>query len=171
MSLAVAQQYPTLNGNAPSWADIEITINVGGGVTLKNIDIKSIKWSSKVERGEQRGASGGRVIKRTTGSITHEGSWEIYKSGIKAIIGAIAAAPGVRTRGASKLVSLVDFDISIAHDTPGDPDIVREVMQGCRLTSFESSMAEGNDAEIVPMDLAPIRNFIVLADGTTVELL
>jgi len=171
MTLAVSQQYPTLNGNAPSWTDIIITLNVSGGVTVRNVDIKSIKWSTKVERGEQRGASGGRVLKRTTGSVTHEGSWEIYKSGLKTIVGAISAAPGVLTRGSAKLISVVDFDISIAHDTPGDPDIVREVMQGCRLSSFESSMTEGDDAEIVPMDLAPIRNYMILADGTIVELL
>lgn len=157
MPLAVSQEYPTLNGVAPSWADIKTTINISGGQTFTDIDYKSFKWSSKVERGEQRGASGGRVMKRTTGSKTDEGSCEFYKSGLRKLLKAIIGSTGVYTRGNEQLVSLVSFDIIIQHSPPGEVEIYEEAMYGCQLSSFESSMAEGNDAEVVPMDLSPMR--------------
>lgn len=169
-SLALSQEYPILNGRAPSWADIGITLNITGGQTYKDIDIKSIKWSSKVERGEQRGASGGRVMKRTTGSVTNEGSCEFYKSGLRKLVKAIMAAPEARTRGSEVAVSLVTFDVVILHSVPGDDEIYHEVMYGCSLSSFESSMTEGNDAEVVAMDLAPIKCAWIV-DGKEVVLL
>jgi hypothetical protein len=156
MPLAVSQEYPSLNDVAPSWADIKTIVNISGGQTVVDIDYKSIKWSSKVERGEQAGASGGRVMKRTTGSVKDEGSCEYYKSGLRKLLKAIVGSTGIYTRGNQQLISLVSFDILIQHSVPGDDEIYEEVMRGCRLSSFESSMAEGNDAEIVPMDLAPM---------------
>jgi len=164
-----AEEYPLLNGNAPSWADVSTVINVAGGATHKDIDYKSIKWSSKRSFGEQRGASGGRVIRQTTGSIKDEGSCEYYKSGlIKLVEALIPVAP---RRGNRVRISMVQFDIVILHSVPGDPKVYHEEMRGCRLSSFESSLTEGDEPEIVPMDLAPMECVWVLEDGTEVGLL
>lgn len=167
-SAATSQEYPELNGFAPSWADISTVINVAGGATLKDIDYRSINWTSTVERADQRGASGGRVIKRTAGQLTHEGSCEYYKSGLRKLLAVLLqVAP---TRGNQRLVSLVSFDIVILHSVPGDPEIYHEEMRGCRLSSFESAMTEGPDAEVVAMDLAPMETAWIV-NGAEVVLL
>jgi hypothetical protein len=169
MAVAVSQEYPLLNQVAPSWADIKTVININGGISFRDIDYKEIKWKSSVDVGEQRGASGGRVMKHTTGVLTDEGSAVYYKSGLRKLITAIQSVAPVR--GNQRLISLVTFDIIIQHTPPGDDDIYHEEMRGCSIKSLESSMVEGPDAETVALDLRPKSNVWVLADGTEVVLL
>lgn len=155
MPAATSQEYPLLNGYAPSWADIITTINVQDGPTIKDIDYAELKWSSKVSFGEQRGASGGRVIAQTTGSQKDEGSCVYYKSGLWRLLDVLADVAPVR--GNQRAVSAVRFNITILHTPYGSDVVYHEFMRGCRLASFESSMKEGDEAEQVPMDLAPMQ--------------
>jgi len=168
MAVAVSQEYPLLNEIAPSWADITTTINITDGESFTDIDYKEIKWKSAVEKGEQRGASGGRVIKRTTGAKTDEGSAVFYKSGLRKLLRALQAAAPVR--GNQRLISLVTFDVVILHTPPGADDIYHEEMRGCSISSFDSTMTEGTDAETVAIDLMPIEN-VYIVDGKEMVLL
>lgn len=169
MSLSVSQEYPILNDVAPSWADVSVTFNFLAGETFKNIEFSEIKWTSKVDKGEQRGASGGRVMKRTTGAKTDEGSCVWYKAGLWRLLSVVV--PYAPVRGNQRLISQVPFNVIILHTSPGSDTIIHEEMRGCTINSFESSMSEGTDAEKVPMDLKPIETAWVLADGTEVVLL
>lgn len=169
MALAVSQEYPILNEVAPSWADIGVTFNFLAGETFKNIEFSELKWTSKVDKGVQRGASGGRVMKHTTGAKTDEGSCVWYKSGLWQLLKIVT--PYAPVRGNQRLVSLVPFNIIILHTPPGSDEIFHEEMRGCSISSFESSMTEGTDVEKVPMDLKPLECAWVLDDGTEVVLL
>ncbi len=75
------QAYPSLNDVEPSWADIACTFTVYGGSLIDMADFAAIKFDSKVEVGEKRGASGGRVMARTTGSVKHTASADLYRGG------------------------------------------------------------------------------------------
>ena len=154
MGVAVSQEYPVTNMVAPSWSDITFAFNLDGATTRMEVDIKEIKWSSKVEVGEQRGASGGRVLKRTTGAKTDEGSAVFYRSGLRSLIASLAtAAP---TRGIQKLVGMVPFTVVVLHTPPGSDEIFQVELRGCRLLGLDSTSSEGTDAETVAVDLAPI---------------
>jgi hypothetical protein len=163
-----AQEYPTLNDYAPSWADIQTTFTVDGGSALDMIDYKGIKWSSSVEVGTQRGASGGRVMKRTTGAKTDEASATLYRSGLRKLIRALMAKG--TTRGNQVAIGTVAFDILIQHSPPGDPEIYVEKLKGCRLLKIDRTMTEGVDAEEVEVDLNPIE-VVQIIDGKEVVLL
>ncbi len=164
-----AEEYPTFNGFAQSWADISTTMQVIGGSTFKDIDYKSIKAKSAVTRGDQMGASGGRVMARTRGSVKHEGSVEFYVSGLTKFLEQ-AIIPAAPSRGDVKMVSLVTFNIVILHTLVGSSTIRQDEMMGCSLSGFDWSMLEGDDAEIVAVDLAPLEVYRVI-DGQKVALL
>jgi hypothetical protein len=163
-----SQEYPTLNGIAPSWADITTVFDVVDGASVKDIDYAGFKYNSTVEVGAQM--KGGVVVKRTTGQKKDEASATFYKSGLRQLMDLLAAtAP---TRGARKLIGLVPFSISIQHSPPGaDPSDIYEVrLRGCRLLKIDETLAEGTDAEKVEIDLAPIE-VIWLRNGVELALL
>src|SRR5215510_8588520 len=102
---------PVIDGVSPSFADIAVrvspvggalgsVINALGGKLLEIGDIAAISTGATVEVGEQR--EGGRVIKRTRGSVSYEASMTLYSSGyLKLIRGLAAVAP---TRGTQALI-------------------------------------------------------------------
>ena len=111
--------FPILDGIAPSWADIIVKATFYEGALLEMKDIVAINSASSVEVGEQRG--GGRVMRHTTGDLSDEASWTLYRTGYQALIRNLASvAP---TRGAQKLISLVHFDIQVQHTPPGSVEI------------------------------------------------
>jgi hypothetical protein len=162
------QLYPSLKDIAPSWADIAVTSTIYDGPLLEMADISAINWSRTVEVGEKRGASGGRVMARTTGSLSQEASMTLYKSGYLRFIGALKdVAP---SRGNQKLISLVVFDVMIEYTPPGSDDIFRTKIKGCRLLGDSADAAEGTDASVVELTLSPIE-IVNIVDGEEVALI
>lgn len=152
------QAYPSLNDIAPSWADIGVNFAVSGGAVLDMADIKSLKWSRKSEVGEQRGASGGRVMARTTGSGSQEASAVLYRSGMRKLIKGLMAQAQTNglVRGNQVIISLVSFDITIQHTPPGETEIYEVHIKGCRYLGDSDDMKEGNDADTIELTLNPI---------------
>lgn len=152
------QAYPSLNDIAPSWADIGVNFAVSGGSALDMADIKALKWSRKVEVGNQIGASGGRVMARTTGSGTQEASATLYRSGMRKLIkGLMAQAQTLGfVRGNQVIISRVSFDITIQHTPPGETEIYEVHVKGCRFLGDADDMKEGNDADTLEITLNPI---------------
>lgn len=162
------QAYPSLNDIEPSWADISVTAQVIGVSLLSIADIAAIKWSRKNEVGEKRGASGGRVMSRTTGQGSQEATATLYRSGKRNLITALAAvAP---QRGNQSLISLVSFDIIIQHTPPGSFDIFEVWLKGCRYLGDSDDMKEGFDPDKVEITLNPIEIADVI-DGQEIVLL
>lgn len=162
------QAFPSLNDIEPSWADIATTFTVIGGDLLEMADIAGLKWSRKVEVGERRGASGGRVMARTTGSGSQEASATLYRSGLRKLIRALMKqAP---TRGNQVQIGLVAFDIMIQHTPPGETEIYQTKIKGCRYLGDADDMKEGNDADKVEVTLNPIE-VVQIIDGKEVVLI
>lgn len=160
--------YPALNDYAPSWADISVTMTVSGGEALETADIAAVSYSSSVEVGEQRGTSGGRVMARTQGDISYEGSITLYRSGLRKLQKALAAvAP---TRGNQKLIGLVAFDVMIQHTPLGEAEIYTTKIKGCRLLGQSDDMAEGNEADKIEVTLNPIE-IVQIIDGEEIALI
>lgn len=162
------QEYPTLNDLAPSWADIVTSFTIYGGSLLETTDYSAINWSSSVEVGEKRGASGGRVMARTSGAASHEASATFYRSGFRKLLRALMEKAPVR--GNQRLVSLVGFDVLIQHTPVGETEIYQTKIKGCRLLGASASMAEGVDADVLELTLNPIE-IVQIIDGVEVALL
>ncbi len=162
------QAYPSLNDIEPSWADIATTFTIFGGEIIEMADIAGVKWSRKVEVGMRKGASGGRVMARTTGEASQEASATLYRSGLRRLIkGLMSKAP---TRGNQKLISLVAFDIMIQHTPVGEAEIYVTKIKGCRYLGDSDDMKEGNEADKVEVTLNPIE-IVQIIGGEEVALL
>jgi hypothetical protein len=166
--MAVNNEFPVLDGVAPSWADVVAKLT-GTGITLLEMkDIAAISTTRTLEVGELRGASGGRVIKRTTGSASYEASVTLYRAGFQKMLRTLmAAAP---RRGNQALVSLVHFNIQVQHTPPGDTEIYERRIKGCRVMGDTLATAEGTDADQVEVPLSVIE-VVDLIDGVEVVLL
>lgn len=165
----INQTFPSVNEIAPSWADIEVTLTVAdGGQALSMIDIAAVKWSRSVEVGEQRGATGGRVKARTTGSGSQESSMTLYRSGLRKMIKAlIEKAP---ERGNQKVIGLVSFDVLIQHTPLGETEIYKTKIKGCRYLGDSDDMQEGNEADKIEVTLNPIE-VVQIINGVEVVLI
>lgn len=159
--------FPVLDGIAPSWADITVTLSGSGLVLLDMRDIAAINTGRTVEVGEQRAPSG-QVIKTTTGSLSSEASWTLYRSGFQKMLRTLlAAAP---TKGNRKQVSLVHFNIQIMHTPPNDDDIYIRRLKGCRVLTDALNGAEGTDADKVEVGMH-VKQIADVIDGNEVVLL
>ncbi len=152
--MSLNNEFPILDGIAPSWADIIVRGSADGAPLLEMKDIAAIDTGSTVEIGEQRGASGGRVIRRTTGAASYEASWTLYRSGWQKLLRAwMALAPA---RGNQRAISLVHFNIQVFHTPPGDTEIYEYRIKGCRIAGRTLNAAEGTEAQQVEVPLNPI---------------
>lgn len=169
----MAENFPTLNGEAQSWANIAVIVQGYGGTELTAADLKDLSWSETVEVGEQR-STGGKLKARTVGQNKCEAKATFYADGYDALLenlAAIAVARGfVDPTGAAK-VSLVGFDVLIQHTPMDQSYLVEKKLEGCRLLSDSGSHSEGTDAETIEVGLNPVRVSRKTKAGTWVVLL
>ncbi len=163
------QAFPSVNDIEPSWADIATTFTIGGGELIEMADIAGLKWSRKVDVGERRGASGGRVMARTTGSGSQDASVTLYRSGLRRLIRGLMKHPSSIGRGTQRRIAVVAFDIVVQHTPPGEIDIYISKLKGCRYLGDSDDMKEGSDADKIEVTLNPIE-IVNIIDGQEVVL-
>ena len=147
--------FPTLKGVAPSWADLKVTADAIGGLLASITDLSALNWESKVEVGEQRGVSGGRVVSRTTGSKTDTADAEFYRSGLDSLVAQLSAIAPLDPQG-RPMLSKVPFNLSVYYSIIEDVAIRGVHLKGCRLLKISGKHAEGNDPDKISVDLNPI---------------
>jgi len=168
------QAAASVNVHECSWAEMKVTINVPGGATFEIFDLEAWKWARKLERGESRGLSGGRPMKRTRGSASYEASATATRSGWMQLVEAIetAALALGQTRGDRVIIGGIEFDALIQHSPLGDSRIYAVKLTGCSLDGDSSDMKQGNEADMIELTLNPIEiatksgvtgNWVVLA--------
>jgi hypothetical protein len=164
--------YPILDGVAPSWADIIVRVTPDGAPLLEVKDIAAINTNTTVEVGEQRGASGGRVVRRTTGQVSYEASMTLYRSGYQKFIRGLKAAAEAAglVRGNQFLIALVHFGVQVQHTPINDAELYEYRMKGCRFLGRDLNGAEGTDADQVEIALNPIE-IVDIIDGAEVTCL
>lgn len=152
------QAFPSVQEHEVSWADIACTFNVPGGQTVPLLDIEGIKWSAKVDVGESRGASGGRVMKRTAGQEALEASASMTRSGWSQLMEALesAAVSANQVRGDRVIISGISFDILVQHTPLGASRIYTVKLSGCRFLGDSSDMKQGNEADVIELTLNPL---------------
>jgi len=167
--MAVNNLYPVLDGVAPSWADIIVRCaRFADGALFDMEDIAAINTGTALEVGEQRGASGGRVRKRTTGQSSNTASMTLYRDGYQKMLRKMAEVAPVR--GNQRIISLVHFDIQVQHTPPGSAEIFEYRVKGCRIAGRDLNGAEGTEADRVEVPLSVIEIADII-DGKEVVLL
>lgn len=149
--MATNQEYPILDGVAPSWADVQCKITATGQPILPMIDINAIHTGTTLEVGEQRGATGGRVRRRTTGQSSYEASVTCYRSGFQPFQRTLMKAAQGKgyVRGNQAAIGKVVFGMQVMHTPDGDTEIYEMRVKGCRYLGRTIDPAEGTDADTV----------------------
>jgi hypothetical protein len=156
--------FPVFDGIAPGWADIGLTIS-GSNVSLVQVgDIAAVSFGYTVEVGEQR--EGGRVIKRTRGSVSYEGSITFYASGWQKVLRALVEAAPRNAKGQAQL-SLVHFNVHRIWAPPGSTDLLEDKAKGCRILGRTIDASEGDDAQQVEVPLS-VLELVDVIDGIEV---
>jgi len=154
--MTINQDFPILDGVAPSWADCTLKAKGAATPLLEVKDIASIDSSTTLEIGKMRGLSGGKVIRTTTGSSDHEGSLGLYHSGFTNLLDNLG--PNMPTRGGKRIYGVCFFDLQQFWTPPGSNEIFEKQMNGCRILGEALAAAEGTDAQKIdlPMYIAEI---------------
>lgn len=166
--MAINNEFPVTDGIVPSWADVIVRATPAGGDLIDMKGIKSISTGVTVEVGEQRGASGGRVMYRTTGSKTDECSSTLYRNQYQGMVRNLAKiAP---KRGNQRVIGLVHFGMQVQHTPPGSSEIFEFRVKGCRLLGRTLASEEGNEADTVDLNLNPLE-IVDMIDGEEIVFL
>lgn len=145
------QEFPTINGVEPSWADVKISIPLYSGPTVETNDIAGLKVSDKVTVGVKKGTSGGRILARTVGDLESDGSIIFYLGGWRKFMRTLA------TLAPDKRISLVGFDVMTMFSPPGETDIYKFKIVGGRVIGRTLDLAEGSDAQKIEIPLSIVR--------------
>lgn len=153
-----SQDYPTVDGDECSWADISCTAVLPGKPSIALGSLEAIKWSSKVDVGESRGTSGGRVMKTTAGSVKEDGSMSLTRSGLQDVLEQLEqlAISAGRVRGDEVIISSIRFDILVQHTPLGETRIFQTMLFGCRYLGDSNDLKQGNDADVIEVTLNPM---------------
>ena len=167
------QSHPNINGDVCSWADFGVSLSIPDGAQVDLFDLNGIKWSDKVEVGEQYGASGGRLMGTTAGKLSTEASMTITRKGALQFIEALAVAARAADliRGDQVAISGIRFDILIQHEPMGSTEILEAKLFGCRFLGRSHDLKEGNEADMVEITLNPLYAAEKSAAGDWIVLL
>jgi hypothetical protein len=157
------RSYPTLNGVAPSWANLESTLDIYGGPSFDIFDLAGVKWSSKREIGEQRQSGSGELAARTTGSKKHTFQPTFYASGIVKLFRQLVQVAPQDEFGVYE-VGLVPFGWLLQWSLPGDGGIYAVRAEGLRISGLDGSSAEGNEADKLEKETSVARLIYLLDD-------
>lgn len=163
--------FPLLDGFAPSWADVALTISASGVAALDVKDFKSINSGSTVEVGVQ--SAGGRPRQTTYGAVAHESGFTLYLSGaqkFERMLKDAALAGGLVRDGGVAQLSLVIFGLTYFFTPVGSAEIWERRLKGCRVLSDPEAPAEGTDATTVDYTLY-VTERVKVIDGVEYALL
>jgi len=146
--------FPLIDGIVPSWSDIGIKITPKGAPVIDSKDIKAIKRTRDGEIGDQLGASGGRVMARTTGKSRPGLTITFYRSGLSQLFEALA--PIALKRGNQARIGLIPLFIQVQHTPFGSSRIYEWRAKGVRLMGDSMDASEGTEADTVEVTCNPL---------------
>ena len=166
--MTISNAYPIIDGMAPSWADIVVSLTPKGAPLIKTQGIKSIKRTRTVTVGEQKGATGGQVVKHTAGELKLGLDLELYRDEWNSMIEKFAAlAP---KRGNQVAIRYVVFGIQVQHTPFGSSRIYDWRAKGCFLLGDTLDAKEGTEADTVAVPVG-VKQIVDMINGVEVVYL
>lgn len=152
------QDFPLINGQIVSWAELGLSLDVLGSGSIKTKDFAAIDFSDALDGALVPGA-GPSPIGDTVGSYSAEGSITLYL-GALASFQEILAAKNVK-------IGLVHFDIPVKWEPlDGEGTVYVARLVGCRVKGREWTNAPGPDATAVTIPL--LVNKVIFNDRSLV---
>ena len=156
--------YPLLNGNPTSWANLKVSLEVIGGPTFITADFAALDFDETLEPTKVMG-TGPQHRGMTVGQYDCNASMSMYLDQGYEFIKALTNAGGGRGFG------LVTFDISASYTPYGVEGGVKSVrILGCRVKGTAVKNAPGGDGSVLEMPLAASMLEWIAADGTVMRL-
>lgn len=140
----MALEYPKINGERASWADVEFKLDGRYSYGVTDVD-----YSTALEPGGVRG-SGARKIGRTTGLEENEASITMLKQEADAFIKRLSQLSGGRGFGRKSFDMIVQY----SHDTA---EVVTDELRGCRVKRVGNVHTQSNEPLKVKLDLDVMR--------------
>jgi hypothetical protein len=140
------QDYPLIQGQMVSWAEIGIALEIAGGESFKTSDFTELSWKHAMEGAENQYGTGPMPVGDVVGRYKPEASMTMY----------MAKAIEFRRKLAlvNKKLTVVRFTIPIAWSPlDGNGEVFRVELKGCRLISEEIDNAPGGGAATLAMPL------------------
>jgi hypothetical protein len=168
------QSYPTLGGEAQSWANIQAKCALYDGPSIDLSDIASLSWGRSVETGKQLRIDGS-IKSFTRGAGSCEAKIGFYASGLDAFHEALAdvcfalGAPFVGA-GNEALIRMVHFDIRVQHTPLGASGILQKEVLGASLVKDGGDYAEGVDPDKSDCELI-VTSVVSVVNGKRIRLL
>ncbi len=166
------QDFPSVDGDECSWADIGLKIQMPGSKTIDWADVEAVKTGRKVDVGESRGTSGGRVMKTTAGAETDEASITVTRSGHAVLTEALeeAAVKLGLVRGDEVAIAGVRFGLLVQWTPLGASRIYQTRLTGCRFLGDSNDNKQGTDADTIEITLNPIKIATLSKSGKWIVL-
>lgn len=168
----VQQALPTIAGVAVSWANVQLTTDIINGPLVKVVDFASIDFGVKIEIGEQKGATGGRVMRHTSGEEKlDDAKITFYRSGLRDLKRKMMQSPFAIRRGKQVVIGFVPLNLRCAYTPIEEPsEIYIHILKGCRINMESLKSAEGSDPSKVDVGMKP-KGLVEIIDGLEVSYL
>jgi hypothetical protein len=141
-------EFPIVDGIAPSFADLKLSLTPYGAPLISMSAVKAVNMGRTVEVGELIGASGGRVMATTTGTVKYSFTMTLYRWGWEQLSEGLAnVAKPFALRGNEIAISLVHFAAELIWTPPGSNKISHRRAKGLRLLGDTNNPTEGNDPD------------------------
>lgn len=165
-------EFPIVDGIVPSFADFKLSLTPYGAPLISQTMVKAVNMGRTVEVGEMIGASGGRVMATTTGTVKYTYTMTLYRPGFEQLIEALAkVAKPFALRGNEVAVSLVHFSAECIWTPPGSSRISHRRCKGLRLIGDTNNPTEGNDPDELEVTCHVKTICDVLANGKEIVML
>jgi hypothetical protein len=143
--------FPIVQGQMVSWAEIECSLAIYGGPEFKTADYNAVDWDDALEPGKVRG-TGPTIRGRTTGEYDANASMAMYFDKGDEFEAALEAI--------NPKVGLVVFDFMLQYSPlAGEGKVHTVKLMGCRIAGRQSSNAPGVDATVVTYPLSVVKVF------------
>lgn len=149
--MTINQDFPIYDGVAPSWADVKFNFKGYNTPLLQLKDLASFETTASLEVGDMQGASGGKIIRTTTGASKYEGKMGLYHSGFHDLLDNLG--PSMPTRGDLRIYGVVFFDVQLFWTPPGSNEIFEKQVNGCRILGNTLAAAEGVEANKIDIPI------------------
>lgn len=161
------EEYPLIDGEYPSWANIVASLEIYDGPSIETRDWTKIDFSDKLEPGAIRG-TGPRKRARTVGEYDADATIGLYIDAARRFMKALAAA--ATAKGISGIGRVV-FDVKLQYaplststednqaDGDGNSPIIEVDIIGCRIKTRSGSNASSADGSSIefPLDVMDIK--------------
>lgn len=152
----MSDDFPSIQGEYHSWAEIAIPLEIFGGKSFKTPDIAGIKWDETADPEDVPGI-GPDPVGRTVGSVKRSGELSMWNASALEFMKELAKK--------NRRIRLVKFDIPGKWEALDGEGVIHTFkLVGCRIAgrTFEATAGDAAPSKVVfPLSIARIE-----LDGT-----